>query len=91
VADLSNMLFSGPHENILDHERIGAREGQVICAVRARPLAPRDGARTFRREIDGEKAWFVGANVECTIYAQGARAVQQIGAVERALRRLASA
>jgi hypothetical protein len=93
VMDLTNILFSGPHENISEHAEIGATEGHVGCGLGREPLfgnkldsdleAP--AASPF---FSGDKAEFLLANVQCTIYPEGDDKAGQVARLQRAMEAL---
>lgn len=93
VADLTNVHFDGPYENIESHDEVQRREGMVICAIRRGPL----WGNTLQKDLDapaaspifsGPKAVFFLANVECTIYPDEDRRQEQVGRLDRAMTRL---
>jgi hypothetical protein len=93
AIELTNILFSGPHENISEHAEIGATEGYVGCGVGRKPL--------FGNQLDsdldappaspffsGDKAEFLLANIQCTIYPEGDDKAGQVERLRRALEKL---
>jgi hypothetical protein len=75
AAELANVLFSGPHENLGHSEEIVAREGDVFCDVRVRPLSrgivARHPKRLYQFPLPDRTdigAWFVLANVDCQVF-----------------------
>jgi hypothetical protein len=71
LTDLTNVLFSGPHENIESHDEITKREGHLICTVRRRPIYG-GGGRVQDRTEPGEEASLILANLECGLYPEDA-------------------
>ena len=93
VADLTNIHFDGPHENIDQHDEVTDREGHVGCVV----LRSDVWGRRLRADLDapaaspifsGDKAQFFLANVECTIYPSGDRKAEQVDNMHRVMRSL---
>jgi hypothetical protein len=70
VANLTNTLFSGPHENIDKHEAIYETEGDVFCEVdkEPAPAAKEDPSRlrSYPAAL-GEGTTYEIGNVVCTI------------------------
>lgn len=84
VATITNTHFSGPRENILQHEDITNSQGQVICQVEKRPAYP----SSTRRYDTAKKAIFDLENVECVIYPDGASRDRQIKNLAEAMKDL---
>ena len=92
VAEISNIHFRGPHENVQVHDRIQAREGHVICHVDESPILPGPTSTEVRKVVEqAQETTFFVANVSCYIDPAGDAPGEQVGKLERAARELASA
>ncbi len=74
IAELDNMVFDGPYENVSRHDEIDASEGQLMCTVVKRPIY-RD-RRSIVGGIDKNQNWFDlrYENVGCALISRGAGA-----------------
>jgi hypothetical protein len=92
-VSLGNVLFEGPHENIDRHDEITRREGHVFCGLRRRPIwgwtLDEDlNAPPASPIFSGDKTTFSFANLECTLYPEGARREVHVRNLQRAVREL---
>ena len=85
--ELSNIIFHGPHENIEDHDRIVATQGDVICTVRERQLY-KDRAKV----VSSTYAWWYDLsyqNISCGVTGSSAFATPaQIAKLKVAVREI---
>jgi hypothetical protein len=94
-VSLGNVHFEGPHENIDRHAEITRREGHVFCGLRRGPIwgwrLDEDlNAPPASPIFSGDKATFSFANLECTLYPEGARRQEQVRNLQRAVRELSA-
>jgi hypothetical protein len=85
--ELSNVIFSGPYENVKAHERIVATQGHVNCTVRERPLY-KDRAKVVSSTY---AFWFELSyqNIGCGVTGSGAVATAaQIAKLKVAFREI---
>jgi hypothetical protein len=94
VAQITNVHFDGPDENIDQHDEIGKREGAVFCGVTRGSV----WGKTLRKDPDapaaspifsGEKAEFFLGNTVCTIYPDGNGSGEQVAKLDAAMEELA--
>lgn len=93
IAVLTNIRFHGRYENIDDHDRVSATQGNVSCAIRRRPIYPAARTAVVRDEdtIGIPSTEFTIANVECAIYTREADPEAQISKLGGAMKLLEQA
>jgi hypothetical protein len=82
VAQLTNVHFRGPNENIRDHDAVGVDEGHVLCKVSNGPQWRPDLQRL--QESKNEYDFYV-ANLWCSIYTEDATREPNVAALESAM------
>ena len=92
--DMPVSLTNIPSRNLDSQQPVTAREGHVFCGLRRSPV----WGWKLRQDLDappaspifsGDKARFFFANLECTIYPEGARSRAQVARLARAVKELA--
>ena len=69
VADLTNIHFSGPAENIERHDEVARRQGHLGCDVHSEPLLPGEATEITASAGKGNAdARLILANVDCALY-----------------------
>jgi hypothetical protein len=92
---VGNVLFEGPNDNYDRRDEIIAQEGHVFCGLRRGPiwgwkLDENLAAPPASPIFSGDKAEFSFANLECTLYPEGARRDLQVRNLQRAVQDLVS-
>ncbi|HEX6701961.1 MAG TPA: hypothetical protein VF101_14635 [Gaiellaceae bacterium] len=93
VAQLVNVVYSGPHENLDRRNEITAREGDLFCDVYRRPRAgvtTRHPTTLFQFSLPDptdKGAWLLLGNVDCSLFTDRPAIVKRLRAGMRAIQK----